>query len=140
MFSSGLRTFESQDQKEKGRTVAFNLKSYESQAKLSVFLAVLGGLAALGVIGLMGRNFDRGSFFVNYNPRGLWLPVLGAGLLVGLAAGVVGFFVGLHSAGQRRNPRSALSWKGFFLNAAVIIVMLCAGIFFYFTRNAVAVN
>jgi hypothetical protein len=116
--------------------VAFNLKSYENQAKLSVYLAVLGGLAALGVIGLMGRNFDRISFFVTYNPKGFWLPLVGTGLLLGLGAGTAGFFVGLHSAGQRRNPRSALSWKGFFLNALVIMIMLSAGIFFYFTRNA----
>lgn len=120
--------------------MAFNLKSYEDQAKLSVGLAGLGGLAALGVIWLMARNFDRVAFFVNYNPRGMWLPVLGVGLLVGLGAGIVGFFVGLHSAGQRRNPRSALSWKGFFLNALIVIVMLSAGIFFFFTRNALVVK
>jgi hypothetical protein len=117
--------------------VSFNLKSYEDQAKLSMGLAVLGGVVVLGVIVLLGRNFDRVAFFVNYNPKGIWLPLVGAGILLSLLAGTVGFFIGLNSAGQRRNARSALSWKGFFLNALVIIVTLSTGIFFYFTRNAI---
>jgi hypothetical protein len=116
--------------------VAFKLKTYENQAKLSVGLALLGGLAIVGVLVLMFRNFDRAAFYVTYNPQGLWLPLVGGGLLVALAAGTVGFFVALNSAGQRRNTRSALAWQGFFLNAVIITVTLAAMAFFLFTRNA----
>jgi len=127
-------TEESQDE---GKPVAFNLRRYENQAKLSVILAAVGGAAAVGVAALLVLKFDREVFFVTYNANGLFLPVLGAGLVGGLAAATVGFFVALNSAGQRRNPRSALSWRGFFLNAAVIAVLLSATVFFYLTHNAI---
>ena len=120
--------------------MAFNLKSYENQAKLSVTLAVLGGIAALCVVALLARRFDRAAFFVTYNAEGVFLPVLAAGLLFAIAASTIGFFVALNSAGQRRNARSALSWKGFFLNALVITIVLAAALFFLFTRNAVTVK
>ena len=56
-------------------------------------------------------------------------------LFVSLCAGVVGLFIGLNSAGQRRNTRSQLSWLGFFLNAGIIALAVCAVVFFYFARN-----
>lgn len=115
--------------------MAFKVKTYEDQAKLSVWLGALGGLAILGVLFLMFRNFDRATFYVTYNPSGFWLPTLGVGLLVALVASTIGFFVALNSAGQRRNTRSVLSWQAFFLNAAIITVTLSAAAFFVFTRN-----
>ncbi len=118
--------------------MAFKVKTYEDQAKLSVWLAALGGLAILGVLFLMFRNFDPATFYVTYNPNGFWLPTLGVGLLVALAASMIGFFVALNSAGQRRNTRSVLSWQAFFLNAVIITVTLSAAAFFVFTRNPFA--
>lgn len=115
-------------------------KTYEDQAKLSVVLSVLGALATVGVIVLMLRNFDAGSFYVSYNPKTLWLPMVGVGILVGLSAGTVGFFVALNSAGQKRNKNSGLSWQGFFLNALVLTVILSACVFFFFTRNAITTS
>jgi hypothetical protein len=117
-----------------GAQVALNLKSYEQQAKFSVVLAALSALAALGVIFLLLKNFKPAHFYVTYNPQGLWLPVLAAGLAFGLLVGAAGFFMALNSAGQRRNKLSRLAWQAFFLNALVITVMLCAAVFFYFTR------
>jgi len=120
--------------------MVLKVKTYEDQAKLSVILAIVGALATVGAVGLMLRNFDATGFFVSYRSNGPWLPIVGAGLLVGLGAGVGGFFIALNSAGQRRNKRSALSWQAFFLNALVVTVVLSACIFFYFTRNAVDVQ
>jgi hypothetical protein len=117
--------------------VAFKLKSYESQSLLSVLLALVGGVAALGAVGVMARGFDKASFYVNYSSRSMFLPTLAGALLVGLAAAVIGFFIALNSAGQKRNTRSRLAWQGFFLNALVLTIVLLAGVFFYFTRNAI---
>ncbi len=111
------------------------LKTYEAQSKLSLGLAVLGGLAALGVLYLMRRNFDPAGFYVTYNPQASWLLVVGTGMFVALASSTIGFFVALNSAGQRRNTRSALAWQAFFLNALIITITLCAASFFFFTRN-----
>jgi hypothetical protein len=116
--------------------MALNLRTYENQAKASVYLGLLAALAALVVIALIAWKFDRTSFYVTFNARGLYLPLIGLGLIVGGGAGTAGFFIGLSSAGQRRNTLSGLSWKGFFLNALVLTIVLAAAIFFYFTRNA----
>ena len=120
--------------------MALKLKTYEDQAKLSLYLGVLAALVAAAVVALLARNFDRTTFYVTYNAQGTWLPLLGAGMLGGLIAGTVGFFVALNSAGQRRNTRSKLSWQAFFLNAVVITVLLATVAFFVFTRNAVSLK
>jgi hypothetical protein len=120
--------------------VALKLKTYEDQAKLSVALGVLGALAAAALVALLVWKFDHVTFFVTYNSQGPFLPIFGLGFLGGLATGVTGFFVGLHSAGQRRNTLSSLAWQGFFLNALVLTIVVSAAAFFFFTRNSVAIS
>ena len=117
--------------------VALKLKTYEGQARASVIMAVLGGVAAVSVIYLLGKRFDTESFYVTYGQGSLFLPAFAGTLLFGLAAGATGFIVALNSAGRRRNTDSKLSWQGFFLNALVLTIILSAGVFFFFTRNAV---
>jgi len=118
--------------------VAFKIKTYEEQAKLSVILAAVGGFFALAALGGILRNFDLSTGWVRYGTKSIFLPVLGGCLTLALALAAIGFFVGLNSAGQRRNKRSRLSWTGFFLSALVITFTLCAGAFFFFTRHGVA--
>lgn len=112
------------------------LGTYENQARLSVALAVVGGVAGLAAIALLIRNFDPQTKYVAYSRETLYLPLLGAALLFSLVAGVAGLGLGFNSAGQRRNERSRLSWLGFFLCAGVITIALCAGIFFVLTKYA----
>ena len=118
--------------------MAFKIKTYEGQAKLSVILAVIGGFFALVALGGILRNFDPSTGWVRYGTKGIFMPALGGCLMLALALAAIGFFVGLNSAGQRRNKRSRLSWTGFFLNALVIMFALCAGVFFLFTRHGIA--
>lgn len=120
--------------------MALKLSSYEGQAKLSVALGVIGGLAALAVVALVFRNFEATSFYVTYNPKGAWLPLVGLGMAVGMGAGGIGFFMALNSAGQRRNPLSALAWQAFFLNAVVLTVVIATAILLVFTRNPIDVR
>ncbi len=120
--------------------MALKLRTYEGQAVLSIILAAVGGLAGLALIGLIAWKFDSTTFYVNYNSKGPFLPLFGLGVLGGLAASTLGFFIALNSAGQRRNTRSGLAWNGFFLNAVVLTVVLSAAVFFYFTRNAITVR
>lgn len=118
--------------------MAFNLRKYENQAKLSVSLAIFSVVCAIGAIGLLLRNFEPADRFTYYSPRSLWFPAMLGMLFFALATGAIGFLVGLLSAGQRRNQAVGTSWAGFFLSAASITVALCAGLFFYFTRNSIA--
>jgi len=118
--------------------VAFKIKTYEEQAKLSVILAVIGGFFALVALGGVLRNFDPSTGWVRYGTKSIFMPALGICLLLALALAAAGFFVALHSAGQRRNKRSRLSWTGFFLNAVVLMFALCVGAFFVITRHGIA--
>ncbi len=117
--------------------MALNLHKYENQAKLSVALAIVSGVTVLMALGLIVRNFNATDMYVYYGGGGMYLPVLGGLLGMALLTGAGGFFAGIGSAGQRRNKAANLSWAGFFLSAATITIALCAGAFFYFTRNAI---
>jgi hypothetical protein len=111
--------------------------TYEMQAKLSVALAIIGGLSTLfGVFCILSR-FDYQTFLFTYNPQGKRFLAIGAGLALGLLMGAIGFLVGFNSAGQRLNKQNRLSWTGFFLSAAVIALTISCGIFLFITRNAI---
>ncbi|TWT44802.1 hypothetical protein RAS1_12200 [Phycisphaerae bacterium RAS1] len=116
--------------------MALNLKSYEGQARASVGLAIAGALFAVCGAYFIVSAFDRDLFAVVYDPKSKRLPAIGGCLLLSLAAGAAGFFLGLNGAGQKRNKQPQLSWTGFFLNAAVLTLALSAGVFFYFTKYA----
>lgn len=118
--------------------MAFKIKTYEDQAKLSVILAAVGGFLAVAALGGILRNFDARTGWVEYGTKSIFLPALGGCLMLALALAATGFFVALNSAGQRRNKRSRLSWTGFFLNALVIMFALCVGVFFAITRHGMA--
>lgn len=118
-----------------------SLNTYENQARLSVIAAGVGALATVATIVLLARNFTNlQTFYVVYNPETLYLPALGASLLAALGCGAIGFFVGLNSAGQKRNTQSKLAWMGFFFSAAVITLALCVGLFFFFARRPLSVG
>lgn len=110
---------------------------YETQAKLGLLLAVIGGLCALTLTACVFRHFDFQEFaalYVGGSPR--FFLIL-ASFLVGGIAGAIGFFVSLNSAGQRRNRLSSLAWITFFANSAVILVTLCVFVIFVFAREKV---
>lgn len=117
-----------------------DLHNYETQATLSVLMAVLAALAAGGAAAVIAMKFDWQDFILVYNRDGLLLLALGGALFVALAASVTGFCVGLNSAGQRRNARSRMSWMGFFVNAALIALTLMIAFLFLFTRQPIALQ
>ena len=62
------------------------------------------------------------------------MPIdFGATAVTGMLS-VIGFGLGINSAGQRRNDRQRLSWMGFFISSAVLVLTL--GVFaFFFLRG-----
>jgi hypothetical protein len=112
--------------------------TYELQAKLSVGLAIVGGLSALFAGFCILSRLDLQTFLFTYDPQGKRFLAVMAGLAMGMLTGGIGFLVGFNSAGQRLNKQNRLSWTGFFLSAAVIALTISCGILLFVTRNAVA--
>lgn len=110
---------------------------YETQAKLSLLLAVIGGLSVLLLIVSVFWRFNFEETAAVYMDGGRRYYVILAAAFVGVATGLGGFLAGLNSAGQRRNPLSNLAWTAFFLNAAVLLLTLCAFVVFWIARDPV---
>jgi hypothetical protein len=111
---------------------------YETQARVSLVLAVIGGLSALLLVYcVFFRYFSFQEFAARYVEGSPRLYVIIASAFLGIGAGGVGFFVGLNSAGQRRNPLSNLAWTAFFLNAAVLLITLCTSVVFWIARDPI---
>lgn len=101
-------------------------------------LAMAGGLAVFAAAFLIGRNFRWENRWTVFSTDTLYQPVLGAVLLAALTFSAAGFFLGLNSAGQKRNTQSSLAWLAFFVNASVITAAICCGLFFALTRYPMA--
>ncbi len=112
---------------------------YEKQARFSIILAVIGGLAAIAATVFVLQRFDP-ALGTKFDPDSWRQFAILSAVFCALAAGAVGFFIAFDSAGQRRNKLSRLSWTGFFLNAGVITLALAVGVFFYYTRYTIAVG
>jgi hypothetical protein len=111
---------------------------FEKQARLSLILAVVAGLAATGVIVLFMRNFDQEVGRIVFGRGGSFILGVVGGLGAAMIASAAGFFLGLNSAGQKRNTASKLSWTSFFLNATMIALTLSLAVVFYLLRMDVA--
>ena len=99
-----------------------SLRNPETQAKLSVVLTVAGAVVVLGALAVGLGAYDAAPRRFIYSKDTLRAPIVyGAGAL-GLALACMAFWFAYHSAGERRNPRSGLSWVCFVVSAALIVI------------------
>ena len=110
---------------------------HETQAKLSLVLAVIGGLCALALIVCVFYHFDFEEFTAKYKTGTLRFFVILGSTALGIAASAIGFFVALNSAGQKRNRLSSLAWTTFFVNAVAGTVTVCVFVIFWFAKEQV---
>lgn len=109
----------------------FSLRRYEDQAKISLIASLVSAAAFLALAALVIRAM-RGDFG-DLQPRygtSVRLAAFGA-TAVSLFLSVIGFGLGINSVGQRRNERQTLSWIGFFVGAAVMVLTIGVFAFFY---------
>jgi hypothetical protein len=113
--------------------VVFNLKAYENQARVSVILALGAVIGSIGAAYLMIRVYSP-DYGIPIKMMGTRFILIMAGLGGAFALATIGFFFGFHSAGQKRNSMSRLSWMGFFLNAGAITLALSLLAIFWFMK------
>jgi len=97
-----------------------SLRRYDVQAVYALILSVAAVVPLLGAAALFVRNFHFDVGQVLYTEGSKFLPVYLGTVAVSGLLGVVGCLLGWSSAGQRRNPRQAWSWLGFFVGGSVI--------------------
>jgi len=97
-----------------------SLRRYDVQAKWALNLAIVGGLGALALLGLLYRNFkpDLSSIVFSASSK-FALAVYGVTALTLLVAATA-CAMGANSAGQRRNELTRRSWAAFFVSAATL--------------------
>ncbi len=110
---------------------------HETQARISLGLAIIGGLGALMLTVCVFWRFSFGDFAAYYREDSLRFYLILASFLLAMAASGIGFFVALNSAGQKRNNLSGLAWITFFTHAAILLIALCVFVVFYFAKEAV---
>ena len=100
----------------------FSLRRYEDQAKVSVAASLVSVVTLLGLTGIVLRRMVWSEFAVFYGGPTM-RGIIGAAAITFLLS-VVGFGFGYNSVGQRRNERQGLSWLGFFVGAAVLVLTI----------------
>ncbi len=114
--------------------------AYEQYARISLWLGLLAaaGLAAVGFLVFQKFNFQEFELVLKRGGTRFFAILGGTGLSLALAG--IGFLLGFSSAGQKRNTLSGTSWVGFFLNAAVMTLVLMVFLVFWFTKDTVTLQ
>lgn len=108
----------------------FSLRRYEDQARVSLAAALASAVTFVGLLVLVARRFSLQELAVFYG-QPTRIAILVATAVTALLA-VIGFGLGINSVGQRRNEKQGLSWAGFFVAAAVLVLTICVFTFFFF--------
>lgn len=101
----------------------FSLRRYDTQARMSVAVAIVSLVSLAATCGLIFRHVDFSQFLIIYGNNTRKLLIYSGGALTLLLAGIA-FGFGINSAGQRRNDKQQLSWLGFFISAGVLTMTL----------------
>jgi len=116
----------------------FSLRRYDTQARLSIIIALASIVTMLGLVYCIFRK-NMGVFFeefVLYHGPNRKLAIYLATAITILLA-VFGFGLGYNSAGQRRNDKQQLSWLGFFISAVVICLTIVLFLLFHWRAESV---
>jgi len=100
-----------------------NLRLHETQAKLSIILAVLG----LGLLGILGvfvfKNFSFDNNVIYVGTQGTFGKIRQPGVFgftaLTLVVTAIGALLGFNSLGQKRNKKQSFSWIGLFAGATI---------------------
>ena len=95
------------------------LRRFDVQARVACVLALVSVLPCAAAVVLLMRNYHHELGQIVYSAESSFVLVFFGCTLVSLVPASIGFFLGLSSAGQRRNDKPKRSWIGFFLGGLV---------------------
>ena len=101
-----------------------HLRRYDVQANYGFVLSLVSVIPLLGAAWLASRNYQHELGQIVYGSKGIFLPAFLGCLILSAGPSAVGFWLGLSSADQRRNDRSARSWIAFFIGGGVLTLNL----------------
>ena len=108
----------------------FSLRRYEDQAKVSVAASLVAVVTLLALIVIVVRRIVWSELAIFYGgPTRMGIM---SAVAVTLLLSVIGFGFGINSVGQRRNEKQGLSWLGFFVSAAVLVLTIGVSAFVHF--------
>lgn len=116
--------------------MAKRINAYLLQARVSIGLAVVGAVCCVALVYGIVDAYDPDMGVIYRQGGSRWYAIL-VSTFVGFAATAVGFAISLNSAERKTNPNPRLSWVGFFMNAGVLTLTLCAFLFFFFNRYGI---
>ena len=106
-----------------------NLRRYDVQARVSVGLSAVSVVFVIAAIAAVfapsgGGGYDWSTNTIVYRSGSLrWVALMGSAA-VAVALSLTGLSFGANSAGQRRNDKQKLSWIGFFVGAAMLLLTI----------------
>lgn len=113
----------------------FSLRRYEDQALASIAASLASVVTFAGLLFLVIRRLSIQEMAVFYGSPTRMAILLATAVTAMLA--VIGFGLGINSVGQRRNERQSLSWMGFFVGSAVLVLTIGVFAFFFLRGEAV---
>ncbi len=110
------------------------MRRYDVQASYAVWLAAIAVLPFVAASYLAVSRYESVLGRIVYGGGGRFVPAFAGAVLLSLVLAAAAFFLGLTSAGQRRNDKSNLSWAGFFFGGLIVTLNLVLLIGFYMLR------
>ena len=114
--------------------VQINLRRFEVQARLGLYLSIAAALPLLVAGYLVVKRFKPELGQIVYGSGGKFLPAFFGMVLISMVPSFVGFVLGLNSAGQRRNEASNQAWLGFFVGGTVLTLNIILVLAFLMLR------
>lgn len=113
----------------------FSLRRYDTQAQVSVLLALVSLVGLAGLAFIVLQNLSLEDWLIYHGQRRPMLVKLATALTFLFASAAFG--MGINSIGQRRNDKQPLSWAGFLLGA--IVMCLTIAVFWLFRERGEAI-
>jgi len=111
-----------------------NLRRYDTQAKLSIAIAIASFLSFCALVYLLQYRYNSEMRQFIYVGTTKYAPAVYLATAITMLLAAAAACIGGNSAGQKRNDKTRLSWAAFFIGAVILSVTIIAFAMFYMNR------